>query len=49
LASDDLAGFYARRDTLGVEFTQPPAEMHGLHIAQIRDPDGADTSVSGPA
>ena len=49
LASDDLAGFYARRNALGVEFTHPPAQMHGLHIAQIRDPDGAETSVSGRA
>jgi len=48
-ASDDLAGFYARRDENGVEFTQPPAPMHGVHIAQIRDPDGARTSISGPA
>lgn len=48
-ASEDLAAFHARRDELGVEFTQPPTEMHGVHIAQIRDPDGADTSVSGPA
>lgn len=46
-ASGDVAGFYARRDELGVEFTQPPTEMHGMRIAQIRDPDGADTSVSG--
>jgi len=48
-ASDDLAGFYGRRDELGVEFSRPPTEMHGVHIAQFRDPDGADTSVSGPA
>jgi lactoylglutathione lyase len=48
-ASDDLAGFYARRDENGVEFTQPPAPMHGVHIAQLRDPDGAETSISGPA
>ena len=48
-ASDDLAGFFSRRDELGVEFTQPPTEMHGMHIAQLRDPDGAQTSVSGPA
>jgi lactoylglutathione lyase len=48
-ASDDLAGFHARREELGVKFTQPPTEMHGMHIARIRDPDGAETSVSGPA
>ena len=43
----DLAGFYARRDELGIEFTQPPTAMHGSHIARFRDPDGAETSVSG--
>jgi lactoylglutathione lyase len=48
-ASDDLGTFYGRRDALGVEFMQPPTEMHGLHIAQLRDPDGAETSISGPA
>jgi predicted enzyme related to lactoylglutathione lyase len=48
-ASDDLAGFHARREELGVKFTQPPTEMHGMHIARIRDPDGAETSVSGPS
>lgn len=48
-ASDDLASFYGHREELGAEFTQPPTEMHGMHIAQLRDPDGADTSISGPA
>ena len=46
-AADDLAAFHARRDELGLEFTQPPTEMHGMHIARFRDPDGAETSVSG--
>ena len=48
-ASDDLGSFHSRREELGVKFTKPPSEMHGMHIAQIHDPDGADTSVSGPA
>lgn len=48
-ASDDLGGFHSKRDELGVEFTRPPTEMHGMHIAQIIDPDGAEISVSGPA
>jgi predicted enzyme related to lactoylglutathione lyase len=48
-ASDDLAGCYARREELGIEFTQPPTEMHGTHIAQIRDPDGAEIAISGLA
>jgi lactoylglutathione lyase len=47
-ATDDLAEFYARRDELGLDFTQPPIEMHGVHIARFRDGDGAETSVSGP-
>jgi catechol 2,3-dioxygenase-like lactoylglutathione lyase family enzyme len=46
-ATEDLAGFYDCRDSLGVEFTQPPRPMHGVEIARIRDPDGAETSVSG--
>ena len=46
-AVDDLAGFYARRDEMGIAFTQPPSEMHGSHIARFRDPDGAETSISG--
>ena len=45
---DNLGEFYERRDQLGVEFTREPKEMHGVHIAQIRDVDGAHLSVSGP-
>jgi lactoylglutathione lyase len=45
--SDDLAAFHTRRDELGITFTRPPTEMHGMHIAQFLDPDGAETSVSG--
>ena len=47
-ASDDLGEFYGRRDELGLEFTQAPTEMHGMHIARFRDIDNAETSVSGP-
>jgi len=47
-AADNLAEFYDRRDELGLSFTQPPTEMHGVHIARLRDIDGAETSVSGP-
>ena len=46
--TDTLAEFYDRRDELGLEFTQAPTEMHGIHIARFRDIDGAETSVSGP-
>lgn len=47
-ATDDLEEFYGRREELGLRFTQEPKEMHGIHIARFRDPDGAETSVSGP-
>ena len=47
-ASDNLGEFYGRRDELGLQFTQPPTEMHGMHIARVRDIDNAETSVSGP-
>jgi catechol 2,3-dioxygenase-like lactoylglutathione lyase family enzyme len=47
-AVDDLGEFYARREQLGIEFTRQPKEEHGVHIAQIRDPEGAHVSVSGP-
>lgn len=48
-ATDNLRDFYDRRDELGLEFTQEPTEMHGMHIARFRDIDGADVSVSGLA
>jgi catechol 2,3-dioxygenase-like lactoylglutathione lyase family enzyme len=47
-AADNLGEFYGRRDELGLSFTQPPTEMHGVNIARFRDIDGAETSVSGP-
>ena len=45
--ADNLGEFYSRRDELGLSFTQPPTEMHGVNIARFRDIDGAETSVSG--
>ena len=48
VAADSLGEFYARRDELGLSFTRPPTEMHGMHIARFTDADGAETSVSGP-
>jgi len=47
-AVDNLGEFHARRDELGIHFTREPKEMHGVHIAGIRDIDGAQLSVSGP-
>jgi catechol 2,3-dioxygenase-like lactoylglutathione lyase family enzyme len=47
LGSDDLAGFYGRRGDLGIDFTQPPTDMHGTQIARFRDCEGAEVSISG--
>jgi catechol 2,3-dioxygenase-like lactoylglutathione lyase family enzyme len=47
LGTDDLPGFYVRRDELGISFTQMPTEMHGTQIARVRDIDGAEISISG--
>jgi catechol 2,3-dioxygenase-like lactoylglutathione lyase family enzyme len=47
LGSDDLAGFYGRREDLGIDFTQPPTDMHGTQIARFRDCEGAEVSISG--
>ena len=44
--SENLARFYERRDQLGIEFTQPPTDMHGTEIARFRDVDGAEVSIS---
>jgi lactoylglutathione lyase len=46
--TDSLVEFFDRREELGLTFTQPPTEMHGIHIARFHDIDGAETSVSGP-
>jgi predicted enzyme related to lactoylglutathione lyase len=46
---ESLGEFYARRAELGIEFTQPPTEMHGTHIARFRDCEGTEVSVSSAA
>lgn len=46
-ATPDLEGLYAQRETLGVEFTAPPAPRHGVKIARFLDSDGAECSISG--
>jgi catechol 2,3-dioxygenase-like lactoylglutathione lyase family enzyme len=48
LGTEDLDGFYSRRNTLGIEFTQPPTDMHGTKIARFRDNEGAEVSISAP-
>ena len=47
LAVDDLADLYARRSELGIDFSSPPTEMHGSHIARIRDSERTEVSISG--
>lgn len=47
LRSDDIDGFYAARDRLGVTFTEAPKELHGMRVGKILDPDGAEISVGG--
>jgi predicted enzyme related to lactoylglutathione lyase len=43
----DLAAFYAEQKSRGVNFTAPPAELHGQKIARFEDCEGAECSVSG--
>jgi catechol 2,3-dioxygenase-like lactoylglutathione lyase family enzyme len=43
----DIEAFYSRAKGQGVQFTSPPTELHGQKIARFRDPDGAQSSVSG--
>jgi catechol 2,3-dioxygenase-like lactoylglutathione lyase family enzyme len=46
LGSDDLDRLYAEAAEKGIVFTSPPTDMHGTRIARIRDPDGAEISLS---
>ena len=47
LGTEDIDNFYAAGQADGLVFTSPPTDMHGTRIARIRDPDGAEISVSG--
>jgi catechol 2,3-dioxygenase-like lactoylglutathione lyase family enzyme len=47
-AVDDVRDFHARRDELGIEFSEPPREEHGVRLARFRDSEGAEVSVSSP-
>ncbi|MES2136159.1 MAG: VOC family protein [Pseudomonadota bacterium] len=42
----DLDSLYGARETKGLDFTSPPADMHGTRIARFRDLDGAEISIS---
>jgi lactoylglutathione lyase len=44
----NLDHFYNERRKSGVEFTSPPAAVHGRKIARFKDADGAECSVGGP-
>lgn len=49
LSTPDLDNFHAAGQAQGLVFTSPPADVHGTRVARIRDPDGAEISVSqGP-
>jgi catechol 2,3-dioxygenase-like lactoylglutathione lyase family enzyme len=43
----DADRFYAERTADGVVGVDPPTDLHGHRIAKLRDPDGAEFSVSG--
>jgi hypothetical protein len=43
----NIADFHAEQQSQGVQFTSPPAELHGQKIARFRDSEGAEYSVSG--
>jgi predicted enzyme related to lactoylglutathione lyase len=45
-ATPDLAGFYERRDALGLTFVAPPTPLHGSIIAQFLDCEGANCVIS---
>ncbi len=47
--TQSVQDFYDRRTDLGIEFTRAPTEMHGMTLGAFRDPDGAETSIGGPA
>jgi predicted enzyme related to lactoylglutathione lyase len=46
LGSDDLDKLHSEAQARGMVFTSPPTDVHGTRIARIRDPDGAEISLS---
>jgi predicted enzyme related to lactoylglutathione lyase len=42
----DIDRFFAARTAQGVEAVAPPTDLHGQRIAKLRDPDGAEFTVS---
>jgi lactoylglutathione lyase len=47
LHADDIAGAHQALSATGVRFTQVPTPMHGIHLAEFVDPEGARVSLSG--
>jgi catechol 2,3-dioxygenase-like lactoylglutathione lyase family enzyme len=43
----NIADFYTDQQAKGVQFTSPPADMHGQKVGRFRDSEGAECSVSG--
>jgi hypothetical protein len=43
----EIDRFYSSGPRKGIEAVAPPPDLHGQRIAKLRDPDGAEFSVSG--
>ena len=44
----DVAAFYELKSGRGIEFSAPPARLHGHNIARFKDTDGAECSLGEP-
>ena len=44
--TDDVVRLYDQADALGLMFTAPPREQHGVKIARLRDAEGVEISLS---
>jgi len=44
---EDIEAFYAEKSVQGLEFIQPPRDLHGVKVAALRDCEGAEIRVSG--
>jgi predicted enzyme related to lactoylglutathione lyase len=45
---DDVDAFHVEKAAAGVDFIKPPADLHGVRLAALRDSEGAEIRVSGP-
>jgi lactoylglutathione lyase len=45
-ATDDVVRLHAQAEAEGLIFSGAPREEHGTKLARIRDPDGAEISLS---